>query len=62
MRGNRFSKETIKHLKGNQYIKKITETQIIFTNEFKQIVVEKQSKGIKPIEIFIEAGIPYQIL
>ncbi|MEF9893420.1 MAG: hypothetical protein RR738_08845 [Anaerorhabdus sp.] len=59
---NRFSKETIDYLKGNQYIKKITETQIVFTNEFKEIIVEKHSKGIKPIQIFIEAGIPYQVL
>lgn len=59
---NYFSEEIIQELSGNKYVKKITKKQIIFTEEFRKILVEKHEQGMRPTQILMEAGIPHRLL
>ena len=46
-----------KRLLSNRYVKKITNSHISFTAEFKVMAVEMNLKGSNPVDIFNESGI-----
>lgn len=58
----RFTKEEIRELRENPYVSAVSETRIIYTNEFKHKFVEEYMNGRKPTEIFREAGFDVKAL
>ena len=44
-------------LSKSKHIEKITENHVVFTSEFKQLVVEASFKGMTPDEFFTQEGI-----
>lgn len=59
---NKFTKEEIDFLSKNEYVVKVTESQVTFTNEFKKICVLQSNKGMTPSQIFNNAGIGYHLI
>ena len=58
----RFTKEEIRELRENPYVSAVSETRIIYTNEFKHKFIEEYMNGRKPTEIFREAGFDVKAL
>lgn len=58
----KLNQQILKALKGNRWIEKITESQIIYTYKFKIESVESYLRGVPPEDIFREAGIPLDLL
>lgn len=54
---SKFSEKERKILETNSYVQKVTETQVLFTAQFKIKAVELNLEGISPQEIFIRMGI-----
>ena len=44
-----FSKETIKKLKQNHYVKRVSEKSITYSDEFKRLFIERYLKGNTPL-------------
>lgn len=56
----KFSEEDIKELEKNKYVKRVSSTNISYTDEFKKLFIEESKKGKGPTRIFIESGFnPY---
>jgi hypothetical protein len=49
-------------LKGNRWIERITESQIVYTYEFKVLAIEEFLRGVSAEEIFRSAEIPLNFL
>lgn len=58
----KLSQEVLISLKGNRWVERITDSQIIYTYKFKMEAVEEYLRGNSPEEIFKEAGIPVELL
>lgn len=56
MNRNYFTEEQIKQLKSNAYTKYVSPKTLKFTDEFKELFLEKYLQGFSPKVIFIEAG------
>lgn len=59
---NRFTKEEIEMLSKNEYVLKVNEYQVVFTDEFKNLCVVQTNKGMTPMQIFDDAGIGYHLI
>ncbi len=59
---NRFSEEEIEFLSKNDYVLKVNEYQVIFTDDFKELCVTQSNQGMTPKKIFDEAGIGYHLI
>lgn len=57
-----FTKEEVKILSKNKYVKKVSEKAITYTDEFKSIFIVENEKGKFPREIFEEFGFDTNIL
>lgn len=53
----RFTDQERKLLKSNKYVKKVTESNIHFTVQFKKYAIKQYNNGVLPAEIFAEAGV-----
>mgnify|MGYP001153063865 CR=1 FL=1 len=62
MGNNRFTKEEIDYLSKNEYVLKVNEYQVVFTDEFKELCVRQSNQGMTPKEIFDNAGIGYHLI
>ena len=52
MKNNIFTNEQIESLVGNKYVAKVTDSSIMFTEEFKQEYVRERNNGIEPRAIY----------
>ena len=60
---NIFSPEIIEKLSQRRYVKSVTETSIVFTDEFKELFIDEYyNLGKKPTEIFLRAGFDPDII
>jgi len=57
-----FTKEEVKILSKNKYVKNISEKAITYTDEFKSIFISENKNGKFPREIFEELGFDINIL
>ncbi|MTK10794.1 MAG: IS3 family transposase [Clostridiaceae bacterium] len=57
-----FTKEEVKILSKNKYVKNVSEKAITYTDEFKSIFIAENEKGKFPREIFEELGFDINIL
>lgn len=57
-----FTKEEVKILSKNNYVKNVSDKAITYTDEFKSIFIVENEKGKFPREIFIEFGFYINIL
>lgn len=57
-----FTKEELKILSKNRYVKKLSVKGITYTDEFKSIFIAENEKGKFPREIFEECGFDINIL
>lgn len=57
-----FNEKTIKLLKKNPYITKISEKSITYSEEFNRLFIEEYLKGKTPKVIFTEFGFDVEIL
>ena len=57
-----FDEEQIKELSKNNYVEKINEKTIKFTNEFKEEFLRLYKQGVNPVSIFRELGINPKII
>lgn len=57
-----FNKETIDALKQNQYVVKVSEKSITYSDEFKRLFIEEYLRGKTPRVIFEEAGFNVTVL
>lgn len=57
-----FTKEEVKILSKNKYVKNVSEKAITYTNEFKSIFIAENEKGKFPREIFEEFGFDINII
>lgn len=62
MKNNIFTNEQIESLVGNKYVAKVTDSSIMFTEEFKQEYVRERNNGIEPRAIYKKYNIDYNIL
>ena len=62
MSKNHFTKEQIDILMQNQYIKKVTEKSITYTDSFKEIFIRENESGKVPRQIFKEYGFDETII
>lgn len=62
MEMHKLTVEQIEKLKESKYVVSVNENQVIFTNEFKQLVLKEWRSGISPKSIFDNYGIGYRIL
>lgn len=58
----RLTRNEIKILKGNPYVKDVNENRITYTEEFKLLFVKEYFSGKKPMAIFSDAGFDVSIL
>lgn len=58
----KLSKEEIDILRKNPYVSDVSETRIIYTNEFKFLYMEEYLSGKPPSQIFRDAGFDTKIL
>lgn len=59
---NIFTEVQLEILKKNPYVKKVTSTNISYTEEFKKLFYAKYQTGVSPKFIFLECGIDPDIL
>ena len=57
-----FTEDKIIILKQNKYVKKVTSKGITYTDEFKRIFIDENSKGKLPRMIFEECGFNIDII
>lgn len=57
-----FSEKEIKILSTNPYVKSVTSKGITYTDEFREIFIQKNEGGKLPREIFVEYGFDIDIL
>lgn len=57
-----FTKEEVKILSKNKYVKTVSEKAITYTDEFKRIFIAENEKGKFSIEIFEENGFDIDML
>lgn len=57
-----FTKEEVKILSKNEYVKTVSEKSITYTDEFKRIFIAENEKGKFSIEIFEEKGFDIDML
>lgn len=57
-----FTKEEVKILSKNKYVKNVSDKAITYTDEFKSIFIAENEKGKFPREIFEEFGFDINIL
>ncbi len=57
-----FTKEEVKILSENKYVKNVSEKGITYTDEFKNIFIIENEKGKFPREIFDECGFDINII
>ncbi|SHJ40346.1 hypothetical protein SAMN02745248_01859, partial [Hathewaya proteolytica DSM 3090] len=57
-----FTKEEVKILSKNKYVKNVSNKAITYTDEFKSIFIAEYEKGKFPREIFEEFGFDINIL
>ncbi len=57
-----FTDEQIEELKKNPYVKKVSKTSVIFTEEFKTKFIHLYNQGIGPTEIIRRFGINPKII
>ena len=57
-----FTEEQINILKQNKYVKKVSSKGITYTDEFKRIFIDENSKGKLPRMIFEECGFNIDII
>lgn len=62
MKNNIFTNEQIESLVRNKYVSKVTDSSIIFTEEFKKEYVRERNNGIEPRAIYKKYDIDYNIL
>lgn len=62
MKNNLFTNEQIESLVRNKYVSKVTDSSIIFTEEFKKEYVRERNNGIEPRAIYKKYDIDYNIL
>lgn len=56
MSKRKFDQETIKELRNNPNVKKVSELAITYSDEFKEHYVSEYAKGVLPTEIFRRCG------
>lgn len=56
MHFNRFTEEQVNKLKANQYVDSVTDKRIIYSQEFKDLFIERYQQGVEPRQIFKESG------
>lgn len=59
---NAFNKEEIKLLRENQYVRKVSESTVKFTEDFKEMFYKRHKSGESAERIFDSCGIPPAIL
>ena len=59
---NYFTNEEIQELSKSKWVKKITEANVFFTNEFKNEFIHLLNQGVGPISALQTLGINYKIL
>lgn len=52
----KFDQETIEELRKNPNVKRISESSITYTDEFKEYFVSENAKGVLPSKIFRQCG------
>ncbi|GAA0733662.1 HTH domain-containing protein [Clostridium oceanicum] len=57
-----FSKEEIRVLSKNKYVKKVTSKAITYTDEFKRIFIKQNKEGKTSKEIFKDKGFDIKVL
>ena len=62
MARNTFTPAEQELLRKNQYILRVSKTNVTYKNEFKVIAVERSASGLSPQRVFVEAGLPVHIL
>ncbi len=62
MSHKRFSSEEIELLRQNPNVKNVTEKSIQFSEQFKLQAVELYHQGLKPMDIFRDAGFDVSVL
>lgn len=62
MKNNIFTNEQIESLVRNKYVSKVTDSSIMFTEEFKKEYVRERNNGIEPRAIYKKYDIDYNIL
>lgn len=58
----KLNQQVLTALRGNRWVERITDSQIIYTYKFKLEAVEEYLRGKRPDNIFKEAGIPVDLL
>ena len=58
----KLNQEILKALKGNRWVERVTDSQIVYTSKFKIEAVEQYLRGVSPQEIFEGANIPIELL
>jgi len=61
MRSREFTQEEREHLESNPNVLKVNNSNITYTDDFKQLALSQYKDGYSPREIFIEAGIDLSI-
>ncbi len=57
-----FSLEEVQQLSTNKYVKNVSSSTIRFTEEFKQLFLDRRSEGATSKQIFLECGIDPTLL
>ena len=58
----KLTEEQIERMKKSKYVVSANENQVVFTDEFKQLVLQEWKSGVGPKEIFDKYDIGYAIL
>lgn len=58
----RFDERTVRILSGNPNVKSVTDTRIIYTEEFMRSCMRKYARGDSPVEIFRRAGLGPELI
>jgi len=58
----RLTADEIRILSENEYVTKVTENRITYSNEFKLLFINEYFSGKTPSQIFIDAGFDVEIL
>lgn len=59
---NKFTNKEVEELKQNPYVKRVSNSSITYTKEFKELFVFKHSEGQSPHQIFSDAGFDISVL
>ena len=62
MKKRKFTEEQKTALKNNPNVKDVTSVSVLYTELFKKEALELYTKGISPIDIFIQAGFDIEII